>query len=248
MFDSVKKHFNDYAQNGSWQALYLRDSATFSIPFQLRYEKFAEFLRESSPDSVLDAGCGSGDFLTAIPATVKKYMGIDFSEQMIESALTRVRNSVSYRNGCDIKFNVGDIMQYSPSDKFDFILASGLTEYFDDIESVIHKLFNLTERGGLAAIQTPNRNFFRWNGQHKIFSREKDFAHHRLSYVELDELALKAGFLKVRGSFINHVLVPYAHKFPLFYKALDRMIGQRLPRRLSEKRASMYVGLYLKPD
>lgn len=248
MSNAVKSHFDDYARRGEWQALYLESGTNFSVPFQLRFEKFAEFLRESSPVSVLDAGCGSGDFVTAIPDTVRKYRGVDFSEQMIISARARFEANTNGQRRCDIRFDAGDILAYSPGETFDFVLASGLTEYFDEIEPVISKLFSLTSRGGFAAIQTPNRNFFRWKGQHKILSGGKGFAHHRLSYDELDALAIKVGFLKVRGSFVNHVLVPYSHKVPILHRTLDRLIGQRLPEGLAERRASMYVGLYTKSE
>lgn len=246
MSDVVKKHFDEYAARGDWQSYYSKRSNRFSVPFQLRYEKFAEYLGRVSPTSVLDAGCGSGDFVLAMPKTVKRYRGIDLSEQMVLSARECFAPHYKQPHSCDINFSVEDILTYSPNEQFDFVLASGLTEYFDDIESVFSKIYELTNSKGFAAVQTPNRNFYRWKGKHKIHSHEKGFAHHRLSYNELDTLAEKVGFRKVQGSFVNHLLIPFAHRIPTLHRALDLVIGQRLPDDLAETRASMYIGLYQK--
>ena len=245
MNDAVKSHFDEYARRGEWQSFYLKSGANFSVPFQLRFEKFSEFLSQVAPKSVLDAGCGSGDFVAVMPNTVEIYRGIDLSEQMINSARDRFEADGNERKPFKISFDAVDILAYSPGETFDFVLASGLTEYFDDIEAVFSKLYALTTNGGFAAVQTPNRNFFRWKGQHKVLSADKGFAHHRLSYDELDALAERVGFRKVGGAFVNHVLIPYSLKMPLLHRMLDS-IGQRLPNQVAEKRASMYVGFYVK--
>jgi SAM-dependent methyltransferase len=242
---AVQNHFDDYAKRGDWQSLYEAGSANYNVAFDLRYLKFADFLEKIQPQTVLDAGCGSGDFLRAIPNSVRIYRGVDFSRAMILSARKRFNAAKGDTDSSvGVSFEQADILTYTPDMTFDFIIASGLTEYFEEIEPVLEKLYALTKPGGVVAVQTPNRIFFRWKGQKKIFSAEKGFAHHRLSSNELDTLAADAGFEKIDGVFVNHHIIPFSSKFPWLHRAFDRTFAIQMPASISQTRASMYIGLY----
>ena len=93
---------------------------------------------------------------------------MDFSKEMIISARKRF-DAVKGENdsSVDVSFEQADILTYAPDITFDFIIASGLTEYFEEIKLVFEKFYELTRPGGVVAVQTPNRNFFRWHGQKK---------------------------------------------------------------------------------
>ena len=70
---------------------------------------------------VLELGCGLGDLLAAVrPA---RGVGIDFSPSMI--ALARQRHP-------GIEFQIGDALQFSSNEPFDYILLSDLVNDLPD--------------------------------------------------------------------------------------------------------------------
>lgn len=249
MVNAVQKHFDDYAKRGAWQDFYKESSDKRNVAFELRILKCVDFLEKLQPQTVLDTGCGSGNFIKAIPDSVREYRGIDFSNEMITSAIKQFGATKGKRDSSlDVSFEQADILLYNPDKKFDFIIASGLTEYFEEIEPVFEKFYELTKLGGVVAVQTPNRNFFRWKGHKKIFSQKKGFAHHRLAFDELDSLAENAGFKKLDGAFVNHLIIPFSSNFPWLHRTFDRTFASHFPVKISQTRATMYFGLYQKLD
>jgi len=79
--------------------------------------------------SVLEAGCATGDLLNAVrPA---RGVGLDFSPKMI--ALSRERFP-------EHEFQVGDVAEFSTPDSFDYILLSDLVNDLADVQTVLEKL------------------------------------------------------------------------------------------------------------
>ena len=74
-----------------------------------------------SPRAILDVGCGFGDLLEFMNRKNKshsiKYLGIDLNPTMIEEAKKR------YPSG---RFEVRDILQAPPAERFDYVVGSGL--------------------------------------------------------------------------------------------------------------------------
>ena len=73
--------------------------------------------------SVLEIGCGTGEFLARLNGSVK--MGIDLSPGMIELAR---------QNHPDIEFQVGDLEDLKINRVFDYILLVNVVGYLDDIQ------------------------------------------------------------------------------------------------------------------
>ena len=241
--ESVKHHFDSYAKNGDWQNLYRRNASTYSVAFELRFKAYAEILERKQPVSVLDLGCGSGDFLAALPRSVAVYHGIDLSSEMIASAMRSARNASAGRSR-NISFEVADLLEVAATKKYDFVIASGLTEYFEDINPIMTKVLEFTSPNGWAVVQTPNRLLSRWGGQSKVFVKEKGFFHHRLSPDELDSIAADCGFDKEGGKLVNHSYLRGTHRLPNLYRFLDRRLAKLAPYSYNVTKASMYIGVY----
>ena len=242
----VQEHFDDYATDCRWQSYYDTTSKSYSYPFQLRKNCFRKFMKKLNSRRVLDVGCGSGDFIIGLPSSVEKYHGFDISSDMIAAAKDlRKRQIESVPDDKSVEFEVSDVLSFNPKKKFDYVFASGLTEYFEDIQLVMDKLAEFVDDDGYLAVQTPNRNFFRWEGKHKIYSEEKGFAHHRLSCDELDQFAKKSNLEKVAGKFVNFTL-PLGDNVVFIKKIFNVFANSFLPRNASDKYASMYIGLYRK--
>jgi SAM-dependent methyltransferase len=93
---------------------------------------------------VLDVGCGSGrigEF--ALEAGASHYVGIDFSEPMIELARERLR-----RFGPRVKLIVEDFQGATINGPFDVILALGLFDYQPNAADFSRKMFELCAPGG----------------------------------------------------------------------------------------------------
>ena len=86
-------------------------------------------------DSVLDVGCGYGDF----SKDFVNYLGIDLRED----AITMAKNKYS-----DVKFELKSI--YDIDDTYDWVFASGIFCFINDweeTESIIQKMFNTSKKG-----------------------------------------------------------------------------------------------------
>jgi SAM-dependent methyltransferase len=107
---------------------------------QLAVETIASYDRPA----VLDVGCGSGrigEF--ALEAGAGSYLGIDFSEPMIELARERLG-----RFGDRVTLITDDFLAAPLEDRFDVVLALGLFDYLPNAEVFATRMFELTAAGG----------------------------------------------------------------------------------------------------
>ena len=95
--------------------------------------------------SVLDVGCGFGDFLAYLHdhGIEPRYTGVDLCEPMIRRCQERF-------DGSQASFHVGDVLTWQPGETPDFVVASGI--------------FGLDSRGARARIRPTLRRMFEWAG------------------------------------------------------------------------------------
>jgi len=91
---------------------------------RLRVEHVKRYIRPKAGDRVLDCGCGPGDFLEYLPDV--DYVGVDISEDYIESARGRFGDRATFR--------VGSVGHETMSEEghYDLVLANGLLHHLDD--------------------------------------------------------------------------------------------------------------------
>lgn len=103
------------------------------------------------PKSILDIGCGPGNSSQALlhrwPEAA--LTGIDSSISMIEKAKT------SYPANTWI---VADASQYISSKKYDIVFSNATIQWIPNHAALFKKLFDLTNPGGVLAIQVPRFN------------------------------------------------------------------------------------------
>lgn len=104
--------------------------------------------------SVLDVGCGSGTITKGIAKYAGKVTGIDRSEELISLAKTNAGN---------VNFLVGDIMDYSPEEKFDIITTARTLQWIAAPEAVIKKMVTLLNPGGVLCVLDYNHEAIRWD-------------------------------------------------------------------------------------
>lgn len=114
----------------------------------LRFDQLRKLFDLQNNFSLLDYGCGSGEFVTYFDKlNLKqdfKYFGFDVSEPMLEISKNKQRDNVLFNN-------------VLPVDKIDFTIASGLfnvklnlaseVQWFDYIIDTINEFNSISEKG-----------------------------------------------------------------------------------------------------
>ena len=158
-----------------------------------RRELAVETVRSYSEPSVLDVGCGSGRIgELVIDAGTGRYLGIDFSEPMIELSKQRLG-----RFGDRVELVCGDFLHTPIDGRFDVVLALGLFDYLPEPGSFARRMYELCADGGAmvgsfpswSLVKGPVRKLrYEWIGDCPIFNYTRD---------GLDLLLREAGFGEV---------------------------------------------------
>ena len=110
-----------------------------------------------NPVTVLDCGCGYGALgLLIMPLLPEgsKYIGIDFSESMIESAVRTYQNS-----GIQAEFVLSDILLYQPKVKYDMVISQAVLRHVNDGEMFLRKMSEFLKKDGIWVSLECNREF-----------------------------------------------------------------------------------------
>jgi SAM-dependent methyltransferase len=125
--------------------------------------------------SVLDVGCGSGrigEFV--LEAGASRYLGIDFSEPMIDLARQRLER-FSERT----ELRVADFLEAEIDGRFDVVLALGLFDYLPEPHRFARRMFELCGDGGAVVGSFPTWSWlkgpvrkvrYEWIGDCPIFN------------------------------------------------------------------------------
>jgi 2-polyprenyl-3-methyl-5-hydroxy-6-metoxy-1,4-benzoquinol methylase len=163
-------------------------------PGLLRRRNLAvETVRSYTEPNVLDVGCGSGrigEFV--LDAGTSRYLGVDFSEPMIELARRRLQ-----RFGERAELRLEDFLHAEIEGPFDVILALGLFDYLPDPERFAGKMSSLCAPGGcvvgsfpaFSPVKGPIRKLrYEWIGDCPIFNYTRP---------QLEQLFGSVGFSRV---------------------------------------------------
>src|SRR5438105_871799 len=144
-----------------------------------RRQLAADTVREYDKPRVLDVGCGSGrigEFV--LEAGASQYVGVDFSEPMIELARARLD-----RFGSRAELIVEDFLSASLSGSFEVVLALGLFDYLPNGEAFSARMFELCSPDGCVVgsfpawspVKGPIRKVrYEWIGDCPIFNYSSD--------------------------------------------------------------------------
>ena len=140
-----------------------------------RRQLAADTVRAYSEPRVLDVGCGSGrigEFV--LEAGAARYVGIDFSEPMVELARSRLARFES-----SVELILGDFLDAELEGRFDVILALGLFDYIAEPHRFSRRMFELCADGGCMVASFPSWSWmkgparkvrYEWIGDCPIFN------------------------------------------------------------------------------
>ena len=110
------------------------------------HEIAIDWLRKSNYDSIIDFGCGEGDFLQHLNNNFNKKIGVDFSEVAIKNAKKKYPK---------INFILGDekVLQET---KANVVTSFGTLEHTDNPKHIFSLLLGATQPGGIIICSCPN--------------------------------------------------------------------------------------------
>lgn len=100
---------------------------------------------EGKPSRILDLGCGNGTLFSLIDWEVERFVGVDFSEQMLEH----------HPKDANVELILGDfndqkLFESLKKERFDRIYSASALQWAEDLESVIESLASLNTPMSLA--------------------------------------------------------------------------------------------------
>jgi SAM-dependent methyltransferase len=158
-----------------------------------RRQLAVDTVQEYDRPAVLDVGCGSGrigEF--ALEASASRYLGIDFSEPMVELARARLA-----RFGDRATLVSEDFLNCPVADAFDVVLALGLFDYLPNPDAFATRMFKHCAPGGCVVGSFPSWSLlkgpvrkvrYEWIGDCPIFNYDRP---------GVERLFREAGFTRI---------------------------------------------------
>ena len=150
----------------------------------------------SGASSVLELGCGTGDFaleLIGASKTLANYLGMDIADSAVKQAREQVLPAASAR-GIKAEFRVSAVEDLDPAalGSFDCIVGLGLIPYLTD--EGLNKLSAIC-RGKKWVMDYHPREASVFNGIHVIYRKAKGYPFYRMfSDAETKELMARFDF------------------------------------------------------
>lgn len=153
---------NNYRPSNSGKAEYWQNRVEYlkrTRETMWNKDYFAFLVREvwkiTKPVEILDCGCGYGALglmLMPLLPTGSRYIGVDFSEKMLQEA-KRVYDTESY----DAEFIYSDIRDLKPEKRYDIVIAQAVLRHVNDAEVFLLKMVEMAKPGGLVISMECNR-------------------------------------------------------------------------------------------
>lgn len=113
--------------------------------FVSQYGKgLVELLALQKDEHILDVGCGTGDLAATLTTAGANVIGIDLSDNMIETAKAKYPH---------VHFEQQDVTQLSYFDQFDAIFSNATLHWITTPEAAISSMYNALKKGGRLVVE-----------------------------------------------------------------------------------------------
>ena len=188
---------------------------TYNYNLRIRAETVGKFIEGGYFSEVLDMPCGTGDISAPFLEQFGHITMMDFSENMVAAAKTRVPQSEEYK----VTFVNSDFYEYPFAEKqYDLVLNIGILAHVRDPFRFLAKSMALVKPGGLLIIQnTDSRHWFgRIVHLYLALRRSMGLDKYKLNKVperELLQAIADAGFEQVGAFSYNQSFLGFSRLF-----------------------------------
>lgn len=148
----VEKFFNGYAY--SFDSIYGSEDSNrnavskwidkrFREVMRLRFEETLKRSAKPEIQSVIDVGCGGGQYCMAMLMQGKKVCGLDIASTMLDIAKNRTG---SLENSKDIEYVHSGYLEYPTPQKYDAAVFMGFFDYIENPVPVLEKAIRETNK------------------------------------------------------------------------------------------------------
>ncbi len=116
-----------------------------------KYEVILGWLKKQKINTVLNAGCGSGELSFILASNGYTVTGFDLDKDYIDLANKNVKR-MKVKN---CKFTVSGIEDYKSNIKYDAVIATDVLEHIENDKYAFEKLTSFTKPGGAIVITIP---------------------------------------------------------------------------------------------
>ena len=110
-------------------------------------------MRDSNIKSVLDAGCGYGEYTYFIAS---RFPGVDVTALEVDGKLVRDLEEFIRREGLrNIRVAEGDMLGLGISEEFDLVLCGSVLEHIEEDEAALTRLTAALRPGGVLLVYVP---------------------------------------------------------------------------------------------
>lgn len=97
---------------------------------------------------VLEVGCGAGFSVKYLDKPYSAYVGVDYSQELIDYAN-------QFNSSPKAQFICANIKEYQPEEKFDIIFMIGVLHHFDDMHGILAHIVSFLKPGGVMVANEP---------------------------------------------------------------------------------------------
>jgi SAM-dependent methyltransferase len=233
-----------YPQNLEGDSRFYEDLQKFSwyyMPWKWEYEEALKLIR---PDfSVLEIGCGPGDFLKKLKEKNIKNLGLEFNDEAVKKC--REKELAVYQE---------TIQKHAQNniEKYDLVCSFQVMEHIAEIKEAVSASLRTLKPGGLLVISVPNDDSFirkdplnlmetpphhmsRWNGK-TLKSLEKifDIKLQKIHIEPLQDYHYRYYYRAMFGNKIDKIFGPLGNYINLILgrTSLFLMVHTNLPKKI----------------
>jgi ubiquinone/menaquinone biosynthesis C-methylase UbiE len=161
----------------------------FRRSMRMRFEKVIEDAAPYEDTTVFDVGCGTGRYSLALALKgIKKAMGIDFAQNMIDEA-NHLARQLKVDHICH--FVKADFMQINIKETFDHVFAMGVFDYIANPVPFVKKMIQCARRKVMISFPTSS-GIIQWLRKFK-FEKIKKCPVFFYSEKDVKQIARQAG-------------------------------------------------------
>ena len=146
--EQVNEFFDGYSEK--WDSLYGKErkkdplskfaDEVLRAVIKRRLSTTLGFTKSDKIKTILDAGCGSGQYVVEFAKQGKLVTGLDFAESMLKIA----KKSIKDENLPGVDFLQADFVEYDFSKKYDAVCAMGFFDYIENPAPVLKKMVSIS--------------------------------------------------------------------------------------------------------